>query len=70
MEWILIFQLLAGEVAEMPATKAECLSTIELAAARGGLVINVRGRERQIIPAWGVACVERDTGKQQETLVR
>jgi hypothetical protein len=69
MEWVLIFQLLSGETAELPATRAECQSTIELAAARGGVVVNIRGRERQIIRAWDVACVEV-AGKQQETQVR
>ena len=62
MEWFLIFQLLSGETAEMSTTKAQCFSTIETAAAYGGIAVNLKGRERQIVPAWAVACVERDGG--------
>lgn len=63
MEWILIFQLLGGETAELPATKAQCVSTLELAAQHGGIAVNIKGRDRQIIPAWSVACIERAVRK-------
>ena len=61
MEWFLIFQLLGGETAELQVGKAQCFSTLETAAAYGGIAVNLKGRERQIIPALGVACVERES---------
>ena len=58
-EWVLIFQLLNGDTAELPASEAQCRSTIELAAAHGGIAVNIRGRDRQIVLALQVACVEK-----------
>jgi hypothetical protein len=70
MEWMLIFQLLAGETAELTVGKAQCFSTIELAASHGGIAVNLKGRERQIVPALAVACVERESPTVSGPLAR
>lgn len=63
MTYVLIFQLLSGDVAEMTVTDKQCRDTLELAAGAGGVSIKLSGGKQEIVPAWRVVCVERVTAR-------
>ena len=58
MEWLLIVTLPAGEVAELPASKADCYGALDTAKRTGWATITLQDKRQFRVPALSLACVE------------
>lgn len=56
-EWLLVLQLLTGEVAELPASKADCYGTLDIASRTGFAVFTLSDKRVVRLPAFNIMCV-------------
>lgn len=58
MEWLLIFQLLNGDVAELPTSRENCYAALDAARKGGAVDVTLSDKRKVTVPAWNVVCVE------------